>query len=193
MLARGFSLALPTLTGRAAVRIGVRPGVLVPSAAMQKATRISLIVGAAVAGAALSLLTSDRWRRPAPAAGGGRRARGGHSGAPRRAALPDASGELRIVSNQTIQIDAASLVPGKPVVLRLVLGEPSRSQEPRPVRVLSLDSRVFEGQGILGSDLADARFEIDPAFLSTPGRYIVEVKTTEQSHFPLRRYALEVR
>ena len=79
------------------------------------------------------------------------------------------------------------------MVLRLVLGEPSRSEEPRPVRVLSLDSRVFEGQGILGSDLADARFEIDPAFLATPGRYIVEVKTTEQSHFPLRRYALEVR
>jgi hypothetical protein len=84
-------------------------------------------------------------------------------------------------------------VPGKPVVLRLVLGEPSRTQEPRPVRVIAADRRVFEGQGILGEGLADARFEIDPAFLSSPGRYVVEVQTTELSHFPLRRYALEVR
>jgi hypothetical protein len=164
-------------------------------AAMQRATRISLIAGAAVAGLALSLLTSDRWRRPAPPEAEAVVAPAVVIPEPpqARAASPDASGELRIASNETIQIDAASLVPGKPVVLRLVLGEPSRSQEPRPVRVLSLDSRVFEGQGILGSDLADARFEIDPAFLATPGRYIVEVKTTELSHFPLRRYAIEVR
>ena len=26
-----------------------------------------------------------------------------------------------------------------------------------------------------------------------PGRYVIEVKTVERSHFPLRRYALEVR
>ena len=167
---------------------------MIPSAPVQKATRISLIVGAAVAGAALSLLTSDRWRRPAPEAEPVvAPAVVVPEPPPARAASPDAAGELRIATNETIQIDAASLVPGRPVVLRLVLGEPSRSEEPRPVRVVSLDSRVFEGQGILGSDLADARFEIDPAFLATPGRYIVEVKTTEQSHFPLRRYVLEVR
>jgi len=81
----------------------------------------------------------------------------------------------------------------KPQLLHLVLGEPSRSQDPRPVRVISTDRRVFEGQGILGEGLADARFEIDPEFLRKPGRYIVEVKTTEQTHFPLRRYAVEVR
>jgi hypothetical protein len=147
-----------------------------------------------VAGAALSLLVSDRRRSPAPEAETALTPAVVIPEPPRaRAASPDAAGELRIASNETIQIDAASLLPGRPVVLRLVLGEPSRSQEPRPVRVLSEDSRVFEGQGILGSDLAGARFEIDPAFLAAPGRYIVEVKTTEQSHFPLRRYVLEVR
>jgi hypothetical protein len=114
--------------------------------------------------------------------------------APPRLALPDAAGEVRIVSNETIQLDSASLVPGKPVVLRLVLGEPSKNEEPRPVRILStMDRRMLEGEGVLGEGFADARFEIDPAFLSIPGRYIVEVKTTELSHFPLRRYAIEVR
>ena len=159
---------------------------------MKRRTRIALVALAALAGAALSLLTSDRWRRPAPDTSAAA-APAAVAPAPPRAALPDESGELRIASNQTIQIDAASLVPGRPVVLRLVLGEPSRSEDPRPVRVVSADSRVFEGQGILGEGRADARFEIDSAFLLVPGRYIVEVKTTEQSHFPLRRYALEVR
>jgi hypothetical protein len=166
---------------------------------MRKATRITLVAGAALAGAALSLLISDRWRRPAPepvvtvAPPAAAPAPVVAPPAPPRLALPDAAGELRIASNETIQLDAASLVPGKPVVLRLVLGEPSKDQEPRPVRVFSADRRVFEGQGVLGEGLADARFEIDPAFLSIPGRYVVEVKTTELSHFPLRRYALEVR
>ena len=30
-------------------------------------------------------------------------------------------------------------------------------------------------------------------FLATPGRYVVEIKTTEITHFPVRRYAIEVR
>jgi hypothetical protein len=113
--------------------------------------------------------------------------------APPRAAVPDAAGELRIASNETIQLDSASLLPGKPVVLRLDLEVPSRTEEPRPVRVISEDRRILEGQGTLGDGRSDARFEIDPAFFSVPGRYIVEVKTTELSHFPLRRYAVEVR
>lgn len=158
---------------------------------MQKSTRIALVALAAAAGLALSLVTSDRWRRLAPE-GAAVVAPAVVAPEPPRALPPSVPGELRIASNETIQLEAASLVPGRPVVLRLVLGEPSRSQEPRPVRVVSTDSRVFEGQGILGEGLADARFEIDPAFL-VPGRYIVEVKTTEQSHFPLRRYVVEVR
>jgi hypothetical protein len=113
---------------------------------------------------------------------------------PPRPAVPDAAGELRIATHETIQLDRASLTPGKPVVLRLDLEVPSRSQEPRPVRVISMeDRRILEGQGILGEDRSDARFELDPGFLSIPGRYVVEVKTTEISHFPMRRFGIEVR
>jgi hypothetical protein len=168
---------------------------------MRQTTRIALVAGAALAGVVLSLLLSDRWRTPAPEpvvavaqpAPPPAPAPAAAPPAPPRLAVPDAAGELRIASHETIRIDAASLVPGKPVVLRLDLEVPSRTQEPRPVRVFSQDRRVFEGKGVLGEALTDARFEIDPAFLSVPGRYVVEVKTTEISHFPLRRYALEVR
>jgi hypothetical protein len=111
---------------------------------------------------------------------------------PPREAVFDAAGELRIASNETIQLDSAKLEPGKPLVLRLALGEPSRDDEPRPVRVISPEKRVFEGQGVLGEGRSDTRFEIDPAFFK-PGRYLVEVKTTEMTHFPLRRYVIEVR
>lgn len=159
---------------------------------MSKGSRIAWVALAAAAGAALSLLTSDRWRSPAPDAG----AVVSPAAAPpqpARIAPPVEAGELQIASHQTLQLDAASLVPGIPVVLRLTLGEPSRNQDPRPVRVVSADSRVFEGEGVLGEGLADARFEIDPEFLRAPGRYVVEVKTTELTHFPLRRYAIEVR
>jgi hypothetical protein len=165
---------------------------------MRKTTRIALVVAAAVAGAGLSLLTSDRWRRPdpEPVVAVVPAAAPAPAVAPLspRPAVPDAAGELRIATHETIQIDRASLVPGKPVVLRLDLEVPSRSDEPRPVRVISMaDRRLIEGQGILGEGLADARLEIDPAFLSVPGRYVIEVKTTEISHFPLRRFAIEVR
>ena len=109
------------------------------------------------------------------------------------APLPATSDALRVESGGTIAIDAATLEPGRPVVLHLVLGEPSKSAEPRPVRILAAEGgRSLEGLGSLGDERTDARFEIDPAFL-LPGRYIVEVKTTELSHFPLRRYVLEVR
>jgi len=112
--------------------------------------------------------------------------------APTGAPTAPAPGELRVESGGTLEIEAASLEPGRPVVLRLVLGEPSKTDEPRPVRILAPDGRIHEGQGGLGADRMDARFELDPAFL-LPGRYVVEVKTTELSHFPLRRYAIEVR
>lgn len=104
-----------------------------------------------------------------------------------------AAGELRVEPGGTLVLEAAKLEPGRPVVLHLGLGEPSRSDEPRPVHIVAADgSRGLEGQGRLGSERLDARFEVDPAFL-LPGRYMVEVKTTEQSHFPLRRYVIEVR
>jgi len=112
-------------------------------------------------------------------------------GAARRAAAKQA-GELPVASGETIEVEAASLVPGRPVALRVFLGEPSKNAEPLPVRIYAADGRASETRGRLGDDRLDARVEIDPASLA-PGRNIVEVEVTEFSHFPMRRYAIEVR
>ena len=106
--------------------------------------------------------------------------------------MPNAAGEISIAPHETIQLDSASLEPGKPLVLHLDIEVPSLTDEPRPVRVISPEKRVFEGQGVLGEGRSDARFEIDPAFFK-PGRYLVEIKTTEMTHFPLRRFVIDVR
>jgi ADP-ribose pyrophosphatase YjhB (NUDIX family) len=112
-------------------------------------------------------------------------------GVARRAAAKQA-GELPVASGETIELEAASLVPGRPVALRVFLGEPSKNGEPLPVRIYAADGRASATQGLLGDDRLDARVEIDPASLA-PGRNIVEVQVTEFSHFPMRRYAIEVR
>ena len=122
--------------------------------------------------------------REAPAAGDASR-RATAEGPQRRADHALASGE-------TLQIAVSELPAGRPLVLQLALAEPSRGPEPRPVRILATDGRMLHARGPLAEpDRMSTRVEIDPEWL-TPGRYIVEVKTTERSHFPLRRYALEV-
>jgi hypothetical protein len=60
------------------------------------------------------------------------------------------------------------------------------------VRLIGPDGSTHEGRGVLDAERMQARFEIDPAWLAW-GVNIVEVKTTEASHFPLRRYTLELR
>lgn len=103
-------------------------------------------------------------------------------------------GELRIASSGSIAIEAAALEPGRPVVLLLDIGVPSRSDEPLAVRIASVDDgRLLDGRAVVAGERKEARFEIDPSFLSRPGSYLVEVKTNEQTALPLRRYVIVVR
>ena len=171
---------------------------------MRQSVRIALVAGALLAGAGLSLLLSDRWRQPAPQPVVAVAPQPSPAPAPAppppeppadqtpRLAVPNAAGEISIAPHETIQLDSASLQPGKPLVLHLDLEVPSLDAEPRPVRVVSPDRGVYEGQGVLDESRSDARFEIDPAFFK-PGRYLVEIKTTEMTHFPLRRFLIDVR
>ncbi|HXK24756.1 MAG TPA: hypothetical protein VMS55_18945 [Myxococcota bacterium] len=160
---------------------------------MRSARVAGIFAVAALLGFAIAhWMWPGRGAAPAPAPAAAPAAALAASPAP--VAQPATSDELRVASGQTIAIEASTLEPGRPVVLHLVLGEPSRSDDPRPVRILDAEdgSRNLEAKAVLEDGRSEARFEIDPTFLH-PGRYIVEVKTTEASFFPLRRYVLEVR
>ena len=59
-------------------------------------------------------------------------------------------------------------------------------------RVLLEGREPFEADAMVtGSGRDRVRLEIEPGWLAR-GRAIIEIKTLERSHFPLRRYALEV-
>jgi hypothetical protein len=103
------------------------------------------------------------------------------------------SGALSIASSETLVVEAASLHAGEPLVVHLLLPEPPEGDEPHAVRVLAPDGRLLETRApVLGGDRRGVALALDPTWLE-PGRYIVEVKTTEKTHFPLRRYVVEVR
>jgi hypothetical protein len=159
---------------------------------MQRRALLAALGCAALAGAAALWLAS---------AGGVAARRPAHPAAQVQAEAPtpaqapvDAAraGETLLAKGETLVLDAATLRPGTPVALRLDLEVASRSDEPRPVRVYSTDGRALELQASLGAQRSEANLELDPAFL-TPGRYMVEVKTTELSPLPIRRYVVEVR
>jgi hypothetical protein len=98
-----------------------------------------------------------------------------------------------IASGETLLLEAASLRAGESLVVHLLLPEPPDGDDPHAVRVLAPDGRQLETRApVLGGDRRGVALELDPAWLA-PGRYIVEVKTTEKIHFPLRRYVIEVR
>ncbi len=99
---------------------------------------------------------------------------------------------LSIDTHGTLALAADSL-SGGPVPLSLRFPDPTHADELR-VTVLSTD-----GRGMLDltatiepEDRRSARVEIDPSWLR-PGRYIVQLHTTEQTIFQLRRYVLEIR
>jgi hypothetical protein len=103
------------------------------------------------------------------------------------------SPETPLPPNGRLVLDATPLADGRPLTVHFALPEPSRDGEPRPVRLISQpDHRILELDGALSEDRTTAAVEIDPTYLR-PGVYLVEVRTTELSHFPLRRYGIVVR
>jgi hypothetical protein len=95
-------------------------------------------------------------------------------------------------SGGTLVVPAGALPASAPLTIELRFPEPSADAAPRPARVRAQDGRMLE----LEAPLADAErrsvvVEIPTDWLF-PGRYVIEIETTEQSHFPLCRYALEV-
>ena len=103
----------------------------------------------------------------------------------------------RLTSNETIAISADDLEGPAVVVLDLALAEPSSDDAPLSGRILSLDPARKDREQAISGRIVDesketARIEIPVAWLRE-GSYLIEIKTTEKSHFPLRRYKIEVR
>lgn len=79
------------------------------------------------------------------------------------------------------------------VRLRLDLIDPSLDGAPRPLRVYMGGELALETmtEPLIG-DRRTAVVDVPARTIDSPGRYIVEIETTERSHFPVRRYAIEV-
>jgi hypothetical protein len=106
----------------------------------------------------------------------------------------DPAGENRLASGERVVFSEGDLAPGQPVVLHLLVPAPPGDVEALSVRLLSVDGRQLETEAVIvGNDRDAARLEFDAAFLSRSGRYLVEMKTKERTHLPLRRYVVEVR
>ncbi len=123
-------------------------------------------------------------------------------GEPRRArqvATPEDSGiddlgfvELQLFSGDELAISVSNLPAGEPGYLSL--GLPTSPAGSLSVRVLATDGRILETTGVVyEDDPTRVSVEIEPGWLDSPGRYMVELKTKERTHFPLRRYVIEVR
>jgi hypothetical protein len=91
------------------------------------------------------------------------------------------------------EIAAADLPSGQPFLLSLTVPAVSDGVGELPVRLIAEDGRVLELMGAVAPDEREqASVPIEANWLNRPGRYIIEVKTTEKSHMPLRRYAIVV-
>jgi len=134
-------------------------------------------------------------------AGGDPPGRGG-GGAEERVPVPitrPARGPARwsIGIAQTVAIDRDDLPLGGEVGVDLVLAEPSADVRPLAGRILSFDvdrpdrERALEAV-VVGDDRRRVRMEIPVGFL-IEDTYLIEIKTTERTALPVRRYRLEVR
>ena len=102
---------------------------------------------------------------------------------------PPATGVAVLESGQTLSIAAADVADG--LTLDLRLGEPSTTADPLEGRILT-EGRELPLTAAVSDDRNSVRIAVPPGWLS-PERYVIEIKTTEKTHFPLRRYAVEVR
>lgn len=101
---------------------------------------------------------------------------------------------------QITTISAKNLPVGRPVTLGLTLPEPAPLATQLTAKIVDESNRELDAQALVvgrsptgegAEEGGTARLEIEEGWL-TPGTYLIYLKTTEKSHFPLRRYPIEV-
>lgn len=105
-------------------------------------------------------------------------------------ALPEP--DYLISESGRLEISAESLAEGEMLTLGLALSDDARAADALEVRVISLDGRVLDISALpLSGEGTGVQLAIDAGWLQ-PGSYMIQIKTTEKSALPLRRYVLVV-
>ena len=107
----------------------------------------------------------------------------------RRSTLPTAP----IEPFGQLELDHRDLPKTGALAIGLALAEPSADANPLPAQVFSMsDRRKLEMGARLDPTLTVATIEIESGWL-VPDTYLVQLRTTERSVLPLRRYVIVVR
>jgi len=192
-MSRGTTIATFVAAAAAGLAVAYSSWIVGDGMAERSSGNRWLIVALAAIGVAIGVwLAMDREHRAPDAGSGAAVAPSDDPGAP---APPPSSAPvpaLRIAEGGRISIDAASLRDVEVLALRLALADEARGSEPLSVRVVSLDGRRIETTAAPAAGSGSGlRLELEPEWLR-PGRYLIEVTTAERTHFPLRRYVIEV-
>lgn len=114
---------------------------------------------------------------------------------PSEAARPasEHGAKFRAHSGELLEISAASLPASGSVDLELALEVPSTSLDPLHVRIADASGRQIEAWAtVREEDRMSASVGVEAGWLS-PGTYLFELRTTEPSPLPIRRYLVRIR
>jgi hypothetical protein len=103
-------------------------------------------------------------------------------------------GVFDLTAGETTSIAAQDLPSERPLVLDLLLPAALPSADALPARIISMDGsgELKLPDAVVAANRDRVRVQIESGWLS-PGRYRIEIETTERSQLALRRYPLEVR
>ena len=102
--------------------------------------------------------------------------------------------DFDLTAGETMSVAMQDLPTERPLALNLLLPAALPSADVLPVRIVAMDgSRELKlPDAVVANDRGKVQVQIESGWLS-PGRYRIEIETTEPSHLALRRYPLEIR
>jgi len=102
--------------------------------------------------------------------------------------------DFDLTAGETMSVAAQDLPTERPLALNLLLPAALPSADALPARIVAMDgSRELKlPDAAVANDRGKVQVRIESGWLS-PGRYLIEIETTEPSDLALRGYPLEVR
>ncbi len=102
--------------------------------------------------------------------------------------------DFDLTAGETTSVAVQDLPTERPLALNLLLPVALPSADALPARIVAMDgSRELKlPDGVVANDRDRVQVRIENGWLS-PGRYLIEIETTEPSPLALRRYLLEIR